>query len=93
MQQRETERVSAVFIDNFKRVDTSDLEYFYPGDVLVTGYDIIFFWVARMIFSGLEHMRKVPFRGLTSSIYQSQKSDHIKSYIIWQAMPKRVPQI
>ena len=42
--------------------DTSDLEYFYPGDVLVTGYDIIFFWVARMIFSGLEHMRAVPFR-------------------------------
>ena len=42
--------------------DTSDLEYFYPGDVLVTGYDIIFFWVARMIFSGIEHMRKVPFR-------------------------------
>ena len=42
--------------------DTSDLEYFYPTDVLVTGYDIIFFWVARMIFSGLEHMRKVPFR-------------------------------
>ena len=42
--------------------DTSDLEYFYPGDVLVTGYDIIFFWVARMIFSGLEHMSKIPFR-------------------------------
>ncbi len=42
--------------------DTSDLEYFYPTDVLVTGYDIIFFWVARMIFSGIEHMRKVPFR-------------------------------
>ncbi len=42
--------------------DTSDLEYFYPTDVLVTGYDIIFFWVARMIFSGLRHMRKVPFR-------------------------------
>ncbi|MDE6075090.1 MAG: valine--tRNA ligase, partial [Clostridia bacterium] len=42
--------------------DTADLEYFYPTDVLVTGYDIIFFWVARMIFSGLEHMRKVPFR-------------------------------
>ncbi|MGN0824674.1 MAG: valine--tRNA ligase [Candidatus Coproplasma sp.] len=41
--------------------DTSDLEYFYPTDVLVTGYDIIFFWVARMMFSGLEHMRKVPF--------------------------------
>ena len=42
--------------------DTSELEYFYPTDVLVTGYDIIFFWVARMIFSGLEHMRRVPFR-------------------------------
>ncbi len=42
--------------------DTADLEYFYPTDVLVTGYDIIFFWVARMIFSGLEHMRAVPFR-------------------------------
>ena len=42
--------------------DTSDLDYFYPTDVLVTGYDIIFFWVARIIFSGLEHMRKVPFR-------------------------------
>ncbi len=42
--------------------DTSDLEYFYPTDLLVTGYDIIFFWVSRMIFSGLEHMRKVPFR-------------------------------
>ncbi|HHV76497.1 MAG TPA: valine--tRNA ligase [Syntrophothermus lipocalidus] len=40
---------------------TSDLEYFYPTDVLVTGRDIIFFWVARMIFSGLEFMREVPF--------------------------------
>ena len=34
---------------------TEDLDYFYPTDVLVTGYDIIFFWVARMIFSGCEH--------------------------------------
>ncbi|MCL2408605.1 MAG: valine--tRNA ligase [Oscillospiraceae bacterium] len=41
--------------------DTADLEYFYPTDVLVTGYDIIFFWVARMIFSGLEHTGKAPF--------------------------------
>ena len=40
---------------------TPELEYFYPTDVLVTGYDIIFFWVARMIFSGLEHMGEVPF--------------------------------
>ncbi len=41
---------------------TADLEYFYPTSVLVTGYDIIFFWVARMIFSGLEHMDQVPFK-------------------------------
>ena len=40
---------------------TEDLEYFYPTNVLVTGYDIIFFWVARMIFSGLEHMGERPF--------------------------------
>ena len=40
---------------------TKDLEYFYPTDVLVTGYDIIFFWVARMIFSGMEFMNKEPF--------------------------------
>lgn len=41
---------------------TPDLEYFYPTDVLVTGYDILFFWVVRMIFSGMEHMKEVPFR-------------------------------
>ena len=40
---------------------TEDLDYFYPTDVLVTGYDIIFFWVARMIFSGCEHTGKPPF--------------------------------
>ena len=40
---------------------TEDLEYFYPTDVLVTAYDIITFWVARMIFSGLEHMGEKPF--------------------------------
>ena len=40
---------------------TADLEHFYPTDVLVTGYDIIFFWVARMIFSGLEQMKQAPF--------------------------------
>jgi len=42
--------------------DTEDLKYFYPTSVLVTGYDIIFFWVARMIFSGLEQMGKEPFK-------------------------------
>jgi valyl-tRNA synthetase len=41
--------------------ETPDLKYFYPTDVLVTGYDIIFFWVARMIFSGCEQMGKPPF--------------------------------
>ena len=40
---------------------TSELEYFYPTDVLVTGYDIIFFWVLRMVFSGFEYMGKKPF--------------------------------
>lgn len=40
---------------------TKELSYFYPTDTLVTGYDIIFFWVARMIFSALEHTEKVPF--------------------------------
>ncbi len=40
---------------------TADYDYFYPTDTLVTGYDIIFFWVARMIFSALEHTGKAPF--------------------------------
>ena len=40
---------------------TKDLEYFYPTDVLVTGYDIIFFWVIRMVFSGIEQTGKPPF--------------------------------
>ena len=40
---------------------TEDLDYFYPTNVLVTGYDIIFFWVIRMVFSGLEQMGEVPF--------------------------------
>ena len=41
---------------------TEDLKYFYPTSMLVTGYDIIFFWVARMIFSGIEHMGETPFK-------------------------------
>ena len=41
---------------------TEDLKYFFPTDVLVTMYDIIFFWVARMIFSSIEHMGQVPFK-------------------------------
>ena len=40
---------------------TPELEYFYPTDVLVTGYDIIFFWLIRMVFSGIEQTGKVPF--------------------------------
>ena len=40
---------------------TEDLDYFFPTNTLVTGYDIIFFWVARMIFSSVEHMGKAPF--------------------------------
>ncbi|NLM12182.1 MAG: valine--tRNA ligase, partial [Epulopiscium sp.] len=41
---------------------TEELDYFYPTNVLVTGYDIIFFWVVRMVFSGLEQMGEVPFK-------------------------------
>ena len=40
---------------------TEDLDYFYPTNVLVTGYDIIFFWVIRMVFSGYEQTGKCPF--------------------------------
>ena len=42
--------------------ETPEFKYFYPTDVLVTGYDIIFFWVVRMVFSGIEQTGKVPFR-------------------------------
>ena len=42
--------------------DAPDLNYWYPTSVMVTGYDIIFFWVARMIFSGMEQMKKEPFK-------------------------------
>ena len=44
--------------------ETEDLKYFYPTDVLVTGYDIIFFWVIRMIFSGYEQMGERPFKSV-----------------------------
>ena len=43
---------------------TEDFKYFYPTDTLVTGYDIIFFWVARMIFSAIEHTGKAPFKNV-----------------------------
>ncbi len=43
-------------------MEAEDLKYWYPTSVLVTGYDIIFFWVARMIFSGMEQMKKEPFK-------------------------------
>lgn len=41
--------------------NTPELDYFYPTQLMITGYDLVFFWVARMIFSGLEHMGKRPF--------------------------------
>ncbi len=44
--------------------NTEELDYFYPTSVLVTGYDIIFFWVIRMMFSGLEHVGEVPFKNV-----------------------------
>ena len=54
--------------------DTKDLDYFYPTSVLVTGYDIIFFWVARMIFSGIKHTGEIPFsRVLIHGIVRDQE--------------------
>ena len=47
--------------------ETEDLKYFYPTSMLVTGYDIIFFWVARMIFSGIEQMGEQPVRHRAAS--------------------------
>nr|WP_325238130.1 valine--tRNA ligase [uncultured Oscillibacter sp.] len=41
---------------------TEDLDFYYPTSVMITGYDIIFFWVSRMIFSGCEQMKQIPFR-------------------------------
>ncbi|MEJ2634290.1 MAG: valine--tRNA ligase [Calditrichia bacterium] len=54
--------------------ETPDLRYFYPTDLLVTGPDIIFFWVARMVMSGLEFMQEIPFRDVyLNGIVRDQK--------------------
>ena len=60
---------------------TEDLDYFFPTDVLVTGYDIIFFWVIRMIFSSLEQLDQLPFKDvfLTGLVRDSQGRKMSKS--------------
>jgi valyl-tRNA synthetase len=50
--------------DGFKDPDNADINYFYPTNDLVTGPDILFFWVARMIMAGLEYRQEVPFRNV-----------------------------
>lgn len=61
--------------------ETEELKYFYPTDVLVTGYDIIFFWVVRMVFSGLENMGEIPFKNVffTGLVRDSQGRKMSKS--------------
>ncbi|MBG8553596.1 valine--tRNA ligase [Hymenobacter guriensis] len=50
--------------DGFKDPDNADVNYFYPTNDLVTGPDILFFWVARMIMAGLEYRKEIPFRNV-----------------------------
>ncbi len=61
--------------------NTEELKYFYPTDVLVTGYDIIFFWVVRMVFSGLEYIGEIPFENvfITGLVRDSQGRKMSKS--------------
>lgn len=60
---------------------TADLDYFFPTNVLVTGYDIIFFWVIRMVFSSLEHLGEIPFKDvfLTGLVKDAQGRKMSKS--------------
>jgi valyl-tRNA synthetase len=63
---------------------TADLDAFYPTSALVTGYDIIFFWVARMIMAGMEFMGKAPFRDIYITSLVRDKQGRKMSKSLWQ---------
>ena len=66
---------------------TPELDYWYPTSVMVTGYDIIFFWVARMIFSGMEQMKKEPFHPGNDMRFYVEKCEAMRNFCnkIWNA--------
>ncbi|GFS07938.1 valine-tRNA ligase [Elysia marginata] len=70
-------RIPAYFVtvDGQPKGETEDLELFYPGALLETGHDILFFWVARMVMMGLTLLDKLPFRDVSCSYCRDKTQD------------------